>query len=184
MARRALHVLTLTAAAGAAVATTNRDAESDWGDAGEDVQPRSFEVHNPTGATVTEIHLVQSAHFDGGCKTFGCSARLVAGEPDRCAQHHAEPFAYHIVNRWLDQFFLDAVALSNATRNGSGLPRYRHMVQPWLLALLFDLKLARRPPSSETLLFRFGPPAACIVAAGRFWRARAVGSTSDDGGTG
>lgn len=142
MARRALHVLTLTAAAGAAVATTNRDAESDWGDAGEDAQPRSFEMHNPTGATVTEIHLVQSAHFDGGCKTFGCSARLVAGEPDRCAQHHAEPFAYHIVNRWLDQFFLDAVALSNATRNGSGLPRYRHMVQPWLLALLFDCERA------------------------------------------
>ena len=142
MVRRALHVLTLTAAAGAALATTNRDAASGWGNEDAEVQPRSFEVHNPTGATVTEIHLVQSAHFDGGCKTFGCSARLAAGEPDRCAQQHAEPFAYHIVNRWLDQFFLDAVALSHATRNGSGLPRYRHMVQPWLLALFFDCERA------------------------------------------
>lgn len=102
------------------------------------VAAREFEVHNPTGAAVAELHLVQSAHFDGGCKTFGCSARLAAGEPDRCAMHHAEPFAYHIVNRWLDEYFLEAVALANATRPGTGLPRYRHMTQPWLLALLFD----------------------------------------------
>ena len=62
----------------------------------------SFHVHNPTGAAVTEVHMVQSSHFDGGCKTFGCTATLAAGEPDRCAKQHAEPFAYHIVNRWFD----------------------------------------------------------------------------------
>ena len=102
---------------------------------------RAFHIHNPTGAAVTEVHMVQSSHFDGGCKTFGCTATLAAGEPDRCAQRHAEPYAYHIVNRWLDDYFLEAVALANATRAGTGLPRYRHMAQPWLLALLLGLSL-------------------------------------------
>jgi hypothetical protein len=103
---------------------------------------RAFHIHNPTGAAVTEVHMVQSSHFDGGCKTFGCTATLAAGEPDRCAQRHAEPYAYHIVNRWLDEYFLEAVALANATRAGTGLPRYRHMAQPWLLALLLDCEHA------------------------------------------
>ena len=59
-----------------------------------------FRVHNPAGAAVNTIHLVQSAHLDIGCKTFGCSARLTPGEPDLCLGHHVEPYAYHIVNRF------------------------------------------------------------------------------------
>ena len=41
-----------------------------------------------------------------------------------------------------DEYFLEAVALANATRAGTGLPRYRHMAQPWLLALLLDCERA------------------------------------------
>ena len=102
----------------------------------DDVQPRTFSVHNPSGVEVTTIHLVQSAHFDGGCKTFGCSAKLLPGEPDRCAQRHVEPFCYHIVNRWLDEYFLTAVSYANQTRHTS--TPYRHLAQPWLLSLFFD----------------------------------------------
>jgi len=90
----------------------------------------AFRVHNPHNATFTTVHVVQSAHFDGGCKTFGCSARLPAGEPDRCAKHHAEPYEYNIVNRWFDEYFLRAVAYANASRGGA--TPYRHM------SLFFD----------------------------------------------
>jgi hypothetical protein len=102
--------------------------------------PPNFHIHNPHGVQVTAVHVVQSAHFDGGCKTFGCSAKLLAGEPDRCAQHHAEPYSYHIVNRWFDEYFLRAVAYANQSR-GSSTP-YRHMSQPWLLSLFFDCENA------------------------------------------
>ena len=95
-----------------------------------------YTVHNPSGAPVTEVHLVQSAHLDIGCKTFGCSAKAVPGEPDLCLAHHVEPYAYHIVNRWLDEFLLLGVAHANATR-GSRTP-YRHMVQPWIMSIFFD----------------------------------------------
>lgn len=30
--------------------------------------PREFYVHNPHNVTVEEVHMVQSAHFDAGCK--------------------------------------------------------------------------------------------------------------------
>ena len=70
--------------------------------------------HNPHGVPVTKIHMVLSSHFDAGCKTPGCGT-LVPGEPDKCAKvgagnaHGAtdpfgtgEPWAYHIVNRYMD----------------------------------------------------------------------------------
>jgi hypothetical protein len=118
--------LWLTAAAVACAAPVGRSQPSRM----------TFDVHNPHGVVVRTIHVVHSAHFDGGCKTFGCSSRLLAGEPDLCAQHHVEPYAYHIVNRWLDDFFLRSAQYANQTR-GSHV-RYRHMVQPWLLSLFLS----------------------------------------------
>ena len=99
-----------------------------------------FVEHNPHGAAVHTVHLVQSAHLDIGCKTFGCSAALAAGEPDRCLRRSVEPWAYHIVNRWLDVFLLRGAALANASR-GSATP-YRHMVQPWIVSVLLDCERA------------------------------------------
>jgi len=110
-----------------------------------------FVVHNPSGVTVSTIHLVQSAHFDGGCKTFGCSDHLAVGEPDRCTAHHAEPYSYHILNRWFDVFLMRGVAYANASR---GTPHpYRHLVQPWIASLFFDCEnagLASWPGSGWT----------------------------------
>ena len=31
-------------------------------------EQRSLQVHNPSGVTVTAVHMVLSSHFDGGCK--------------------------------------------------------------------------------------------------------------------
>ena len=42
-------------------------------------------IHNPSNASVKEVHVVFSWHFDGGCKTPGCGA-LLNGEPDLCAK--------------------------------------------------------------------------------------------------
>ena len=77
-------------------------------------------VHNPHGVVVREVHMVQSTHFDGGCKTKGCSVRLLPGEPDLCSNNQ-EPYAYHILNRWFDQYFLQAVAYANASRGRGAL---------------------------------------------------------------
>ena len=41
--------------------------------------------HNPSGAPVTEVHMVLSSHFDAGCKTPGCG-EIVEGEPKVCAK--------------------------------------------------------------------------------------------------
>jgi hypothetical protein len=49
---------------------------------------RRLYVHNPHGAAVTQVHMVVSSHFDGGCKTPGCGV-LAPGEPDKCAKVHA-----------------------------------------------------------------------------------------------
>ena len=84
-----------------------------------------WEVHNPTNVPVTTVHLVQSAHLDIGCKTGGCSLKLKPGEPDRCKGAHIEPWAYHITNRWFDEFLLSGVSIANQTR-GTDTP-YRHM---------------------------------------------------------
>ena len=75
---------------------------------------RRLHEHNPTAATVKEVHMVLSSHFDAGCKTPGCTLpeHYNEGEPRVCAKvgagnaHGAtdpfgtgEPWAYHIVNR-------------------------------------------------------------------------------------
>ena len=82
-----------------------------------------FVEHNPHGVAVHTVHLVQSTHLDIGCKTFGCSASLAPGEPDRCLAGHVEPYAYHIINRHLDEFLLRGAALANASR-GSATPDF------------------------------------------------------------
>jgi hypothetical protein len=97
-------------------------------------------VHNPHGVDVTTIHLVQSAHFDGGCKTFGCSAKLVEGEPNVCTGDKVEPYSYNILNRWFDEFFLRGAEYANASR-GTAFP-YRQMVQPWVASLFFECQSA------------------------------------------
>eukprot|EP00729_Bicosta_minor_P025052 gene25051-16336_t len=86
---------------------------------------RSLVVYNPDNLTVTEVHMIQSAHFDAGCKTPLCGETR-AGEPLRCAKVNphtpvdplgfGEPYNYHIVNRYFDEFLLKAVVLANASR--------------------------------------------------------------------
>ena len=36
---------------------------------------RSLLVHNPFGATVKQVHMVLSSHFDGGCKVSRSATR-------------------------------------------------------------------------------------------------------------
>ncbi len=113
----------------------------------------SVPVHNPHNATVTVVHMVQSAHFDAGCKTPRCSLFRLPGEPDRCARvgagnaHGAtdptgqgEPWNLHIINRYFDEYLLKAVRLANESR-GTSYP-YRHMTQSLVLSLFFDCENA------------------------------------------
>jgi hypothetical protein len=65
----------------------------------------------PPGPPITEVHVVFSNHFDAGCKTPGCNN--VSTEPDfmwpiGCAttlHGPGQPHAYHIINRYFDEFF-------------------------------------------------------------------------------
>ena len=62
-------------------------------------------------------------------------------ETDNClAGGLVEPYAYHIVNRWFDEFFIQAIEYANQSRH-TAMP-YRHMVQPWLVALFLDCENA------------------------------------------
>jgi hypothetical protein len=121
---------------------------------GDDDSFRVGRVHNAHGAAVTEVHVVLSSHFDAGCKTGRCTAaeNLLPGEPRLCAAVGAgnrpdpgggsvdagmgEPFAFHIVNRYFDEFFPRAIALAEQGR-AAGTP-YRYMTQPWVAALYLD----------------------------------------------
>eukprot|EP00041_Stephanoeca_diplocostata_P034253 m.1154078 g.1154078 ORF g.1154078 m.1154078 type:complete len:814 (-) comp24488_c0_seq7:2031-4472(-) len=98
-------------------------------------------VENPFNVSVTEVHAIFSNHFDAGCKIPGCG-RLSAGEPDRCARtgmkggSMGEPWAYNVVNRYLDDFIqtaIDNAAIARDTRAG-----YKYMLQPWVAALYMD----------------------------------------------
>ena len=75
---------------------------------------------------------------------------MAPGEPSKCAQVgpawpvcgggrcHGEPFAYHIVNRYFDQFIPRAIALADEARcNGSCMP-YSYMTQSWIASLYLD----------------------------------------------
>ena len=87
-------------------------------------------VHNPQNVTVTTVHMVLSSHFDGGCKTPNCGA-LKNGEPDLCAsvgphwkvnpKGQGEPFNYHIVNRYFDEFVPRAIRFAAQQRGTTEL---------------------------------------------------------------
>ena len=75
---------------------------------------------------------------------------MAPDEPNKCAmvgpawpvcgggRCHGEPFAYHIVNRYFDQFIPKAIALADeARRNGSDMP-YTYMTQSWIASLYLD----------------------------------------------
>jgi hypothetical protein len=73
--------------------------------------PRPTPAPQPTPVPVplTEIHVVSSNHFDGGCKIGGCQADQPAGWkdpiwPPNCAKTMhgpGQPHAYHVVNRYV-----------------------------------------------------------------------------------
>ena len=116
---------------------------------------RELHEANPTGATVKEVHMVLSSHFDAGCKTPGCTApeHLAPGEARVCAKvgagnaHGAtdpfgtgEPWAYHIVNRYFDQFIPQAIALAEEGRRNGTV--YSYMTQSWVASLYLDCERA------------------------------------------
>ena len=85
-------------------------------------------------------------------QTPGCTLpeHMAPDEPNKCAmvgpawpvcgggRCHGEPFAYHIVNRYFDQFIPKAIALADeARRNGSDMP-YTYMTQSWIASLYLD----------------------------------------------
>lgn len=118
-------------------------------------QGRELHEANPAGVPVTEVHMVLSSHFDAGCKTPGCTRpeHMTPYEPRVCAKvgagnaHGAtdpfgtgEPWAYHIVNRYFDQFIPQAIALAEAgRRNGTA---YSYMTQSWIASLYLDCERA------------------------------------------
>ena len=58
-------------------------------------QLRSLQVHNPSGVTVTAVHMVLSSHFDGGCKvsahTLVCWCTVAGGPSAQAAAHATLP---------------------------------------------------------------------------------------------
>jgi hypothetical protein len=119
------------------------------------VQGRELHEVNAAGVAVKEVHMVLSSHFDAGCKTPGCtrSEDLTPNEARVCAKvgagnaHGAtdpfgtgEPWAYHIVNRYFDQFIPQAIALAEeGRRNGTA---YTYMTQSWVASLYLDCERA------------------------------------------
>ena len=110
-------------------------------------------VYNPHAVeddAVHTIHMVLSSHFDGGCKTPACTTvPLQHGEPNVCAYvgagnangatdptHNGEPWNYHIINRYFDEFFPNAIARAEEAR-GTDTP-WTYMTQPWIVALYLD----------------------------------------------
>ena len=142
-------------------------------------------VHNAHGADVKEVHVVLSSHFDAGCKTGSCTLKenLLPGEPYLCATVGAknaqrpgvntsmgEPFAYHIVNRYFDEYIPYAIALAEEGR-ASGIP-YTYMIQPWIAALFLDCANGGiaawpgmpKPPASDSMPLLHCPNATTLAA--------------------
>ena len=91
----------------------------------EPASSAEWRVYNPDAVPVSTIHVVFSSHFDAGCKTPGCTAQRLPGEPDRCATvgasnggptYMGEPYTYHIINRYLDEFIPKAVRYAQQAR--------------------------------------------------------------------
>jgi hypothetical protein len=112
----------------------------------------SFSLHPPPPSPpppppVTEVHVVFSNHFDAGCKTPGCNN--VSTEPDfmwpiGCAttmHGPGQPHAYHIINRYFDEFFPLAAQLGDEWRAGAGPSKndsYIWMTQSWIVSLFLN----------------------------------------------
>jgi hypothetical protein len=123
-------------------------------------QPPAIAAHNPHGVAVTKIHMVVSSHFDGGCKTPGCG-KLAPGEPSKCAKvgphwpidpkHVGEPWAYHIVNRYFDEFFPRAIALAEQGRQSSNVSYTCELANPGRALKTLCLLCRRAPNPSVTV---------------------------------
>ena len=60
--------------------------------------------------------------------------KICAHDPANCQR--GEPWAYHIVNRYFDEFLPRAIALAEeGRRNGTA---YSYMTQPWVASLYLD----------------------------------------------
>lgn len=107
-----------------------------WGSSGLHLR-----VHNPTGVDVHTVHAIFSNHFDAGCKIPECTRpeNLAPGEPNLCAQTMhglGEPYNFHVMNRYLDEFLPAAVANAEQARR-EGLA-YKYLAQPWVVSLFLD----------------------------------------------
>jgi hypothetical protein len=87
---------------------------------------------------ITKIFMVTSSHFDAGCKTPGCG-NYTANEPHRCANTThglGEPYAFHIINRYFDQYIPRAIQLAEQARQAN--TSYNYLIQPWIAALYLN----------------------------------------------
>lgn len=109
------------------------------------ITPKSkrYHLHNPFKVNITKVHAIFSNHFDSGCKIPGCSPYLAPGEPNLCAETlhgTGEPFSFHVINRYFDEFLLQAAQYASTARaNPVQYPfTYKYMAQPWVLSLFLD----------------------------------------------
>ena len=83
----------------------------------------------PPQTKIKEIHVVFSNHFDGGCKIGGCNNVSSAEDfmwPIGCAttmHGPGQPHAYHVINRYFDEFFPLAASIGDEFR-AAGKDRY------------------------------------------------------------
>jgi hypothetical protein len=97
----------------------------------------------PPPPPVTEVHVVFSNHFDGGCKIRGCNNVSTVEDfmwPIGCAttmHGPGQPHAYHVINRYFDAFFPLAASIADKYR-ASGTDRYVYMTQSWIVSLYLN----------------------------------------------
>jgi hypothetical protein len=104
----------------------------------------------PPHSAVKEIHVINSNHFDGGCWLKGCRTDLPTGWKDPmwppvCANKtivgSAQPFAYHVLNKYFNVYFPLAAELADRAR-ASNAPKYIWMTQPWVIDLFLHCERA------------------------------------------
>ncbi len=97
---------------------------------------------------ITEIHVVTSNHFDGGCKIGGCNNVSTAMDfmwPLGCAitmHGPGQPHAYHVINRYFDVYFPLAASLGDKFRALGGTDKYIWMTQSWIISLFLNCESA------------------------------------------
>lgn len=94
---------------------------------------------------ITEIHVVSSNHFDGGCKIRGCQPDVPGWKdpiwPPGCAttmHGPAQPHAYHVLNRYFSQFFPFAASMGDKARAANTSDPYIWMTQTWVIDLFLN----------------------------------------------